>query len=189
MRKSPSNAAADDAALVARARAGEEAAAAEIYRRHAPRLYAVVRRLAGDDETAEDWAQETWIRALTGLGAFRAESRLSTWLHRVAFNTAVSLRRVGRWRTSGGELPDSIAGRDRVDAVVDRVALERALARLPAGMRAAVVLHDVEGYRHEEIAEILGVRASTSRSQLYKARVRLAELLAPDPEPATRRGT
>ncbi|HEX8243936.1 MAG TPA: sigma-70 family RNA polymerase sigma factor [Longimicrobium sp.] len=168
----------DEADLIRRARLGEERAAAELYRAHAPRLFAALRRIAGDDAAAEDWAQEAWIRVLTSLDRFRGESRFSTWLYRVAFNVAASLRRSRRWGRGEVELGEETKTVEADEArVLDRLTLEGALARLTPSMRSVLVLHDVEGYRHDEIAAMLGIGASTSRSQLFKARARMEALL------------
>jgi RNA polymerase sigma-70 factor (ECF subfamily) len=164
---------------IRRARAGDGAAIRELYQRYAPRVYAVVRRLAGDDALAEDWAQEAWVRAFRALPTFRGDARFSTWLHRIAVNSALHGRR-GRERRVSREtalLPDTLTHAARTDQAVLRISLQRALDALPAGMRQIVVLHDVEGYTHEEIGELLGIAAGTSKSQLFKARTRLRAIL------------
>lgn len=161
---------------------GEPRAIREIYDRHADRVWAVVRRIAGDDATAEDWAQDTWIKVFHALPSFRGEARLSTWIHRIAVNVALDGRRRLSVRPIGdaGPLPDDRAGRcGGTSTAVDRIALERAIDRLPDGMRAVLVLHDIEGYTHEEIGTSLGVSPGTSRSQLYKARAKLRANLVP----------
>jgi len=171
----------DETEILNRARDGDPDAVRELYRRYAGRVYTVVRRLAGDDALAEDWAQEAWIRALRALPAFRGDSRFSTWLHRIAVNTALHGRR-WRERRAGREvsLQSSLASSDRrAERTVARLAIEDALARLPAGMRRVLVLHDVEGYTHEEIGEMLGVAPGTSKSQLFKARAKMRALLRP----------
>jgi len=167
--------------LVRRALAGDHAAATALYDAHAPRLYAVMRRIALDDATAEDWAQEAWIRAFGSLASFRADARFGTWLYRIAFNTAMDLRRKAARRAAapmdiGAQTVES--GEDRVIA---RATVEAALARLPDSLRAVTVLHEIEGFSHEEIAEMLDIRPATSRSHLFKARVRLQHLLGAAP--------
>jgi RNA polymerase sigma-70 factor (ECF subfamily) len=166
--------------FVRRARDGDGDAIRELYRRYAPRVYAVVRRLAADDSLAEDWAQEAWIRAIRALPSFRGEARFSTWLHRIAVNSALHGR---RWRERRAKneipLPVALEVRERNDQPVLRIALQRALDSLPDGMRQVIVLHDVEGYTHEEIAETLGITAGTSKSQLFKARARMRRTLRP----------
>ncbi len=162
---------------------GEAWAIREIYERHAERVWAVVRRVAGDDATAEDWAQEAWIKVFHALSSFRGDARLSTWIHRIAVNTALDGRRRLSVRPIGDAdpLPDDGLGHAGGSShVVDRIALERAIDRLPDGMRTVLVLHDIEGYTHEEIGESLGVAPGTSRSQLFKARAKLRRTLAPE---------
>jgi RNA polymerase sigma-70 factor (ECF subfamily) len=166
------------------AQEGDGAAMRELYTRYAPRVYAVVRRLAGDDALAEDWAQEAWVRAFRALPSFRGESRFSTWLHRIAVNSALHGRR-WRDRRTGSEVPLSIAPEPagRAEQTVLRLSIQRALDTLPEGMRRIVVLHDVEGYTHEEIGAELGITAGTSKSQLFKARAKLRRLLRPGETP------
>jgi RNA polymerase sigma-70 factor (ECF subfamily) len=168
--------------LVRQASAGDESAMHALYRRYAPRVHAVVRRLAGDDALADDWAQEAWIRVFRALPRFRGESAFSTWLHRVAVNSALQGRRArSRHDTRETELPATLPGRPAAPSVL-RISLERALERLPEGMRHVLVLHDVEGFTHEEIGEMLGVAAGTSKSQLFKARAKMREILRPAAE-------
>jgi RNA polymerase sigma-70 factor, ECF subfamily len=163
---------------IRRAQTGDSAATRELYRRYAPRVHAVVRRLAGDDALAEDWAQEAWVRAFRALPGFRGDARFSTWLHRIAVNSALHGRR-WRERRAGREVDIAEDGEraGRSDEVVLRISLQRALDQLPDGMRQIVVLHDVEGYTHEEIGGLLGIAPGTSKSQLFKARARLRNML------------
>lgn len=164
--------------LVRRARQGDGRAVRMLYERHAPRVYAVVRRLAGDDALAEDWAQEAWIRAIRALATFRGDARFSTWLHRIAVNSALQGRRSHERRADReASLPIPHRVSSDGDHTLLRLQLERALERLPDRMRQVLVLHDVEGYTHEEIAAALGVTAGTSKSQLFKARARMRRLL------------
>src|SRR5690606_18653358 len=153
--------------LIERARNGEDSAIRALYLRHAPRVYATVRRLAGDDALAEDWAQEAWVRAIRALPSFRGDAQFSTWLHRIAVNSALHGQRWRTRRTSNEiPLPVTVSSEQRQDRPVLRVAIERALERLPAGMRQVLVLHDVEGFTHEEIGSVLGITPGTSKSQL-----------------------
>jgi RNA polymerase sigma-70 factor, ECF subfamily len=162
---------------IRRAQTGDSAAARELYQRYAPRVNAVVRRLAGDDALAEDWAQEAWVRAFRALPGFRGDARFSTWLHRIAVNSALHGRR-WRERRAGREVDMAVdEPATRSDQVVLRISLQRALDSLPDGMRQIVVLHDVEGYTHEEIGGLLGIAPGTSKSQLFKARARLRSML------------
>ncbi|HEX2190310.1 MAG TPA: sigma-70 family RNA polymerase sigma factor [Longimicrobiaceae bacterium] len=170
--------------LIESAKQGDGGAIQALYGLYSRRVYAIVRRLAGEDALAEDWAQETWIRALRALPAFRGDSRFSTWLHRIAVNTALHARR-GRERRAGREEPlaDEVVARPSGGDAVLRLRLERAIARLPEGMRRVLVLHDVEGYTHEEIGEMLGIAPGTCKSQLFKARARMRQILAPAEDP------
>jgi RNA polymerase sigma-70 factor (ECF subfamily) len=168
-----------EADFIRRAQRGDGEAVRELYRRYAPRVFAVVRRLAGDDQLAEDWAQEAWVRAIRALPNFRGEARFSTWLHRIAVNSALHGRR-WRERRAGREvaLPPALPVLGRVEQTPLRLSLERAMQTLPDGMRQVLVLHDVEGYTHEEIASFLGVTPGTSKSQLFKARARMRKVLS-----------
>jgi RNA polymerase sigma-70 factor (ECF subfamily) len=173
----------EDHELVQLASQGDGGAIRSLYERHARRVFAVVRRLAGDDTLAEDWAQEAWMRAIRALPSFRGDCQFSTWLHRVAVNSALHGRRT-RERKAGREtlMDDSFAVRPLGGDALLRLKLERAMERLPEGMRRVLVLHDVEGYTHEEIGELLGVNPGTCKSQLFKARAKMRSLLAPVPE-------
>jgi RNA polymerase sigma-70 factor, ECF subfamily len=165
--------------LLGRARKGDERAICELYRLYAPRIFSVVRRLAGDDALAEDWAQEAWVRAIRALPRFRGDARFSTWLHRIAVNSALHGRRWRERRTSREVALDDAPAQAGSDATPLRLRLEGALDGLPDGMRRVLVLHDVEGYTHEEIGGFLGINPGTSKSQLFKARARMREMLAP----------
>jgi RNA polymerase sigma-70 factor, ECF subfamily len=170
----------NEAEAIEGARNGDDRAIRELYHRYAPRVYAIVRRLAGDDALAEDWAQEAWIRAIRALPRFRGDARFSTWLHRIAVNSALHGRRWRDRRTRNEvALPPAVPHDARVDASVLQLTLAKALDTLPDGMRRVLVLHDVEGYTHEEIGTLLGVTAGTSKSQLFKARARMRQLLRP----------
>jgi len=173
-----------DLELIRQAQTGDAAAIRTLYRRYSDRVYTIVRRLAGDDALAEDWAQEAWVRVFRALPAFRGDARFTTWLHRIAVNSALHGK---RWRERRArfetELPASINAETPPERPVLRMQLERALEQLPERMRRVLVLHDVEGYTHEEIGEMLGVTAGTSKSQLFKARARMRELLRPGHAP------
>ena len=166
--------------LIQRAQEGDPAAIREIYRTYSPRVYAIVKRLAADDALAEDWAQEAWVRIFRAIGSFRGDSRFTTWLHRIAVNSALHGR---RWRERRvrheAPMPETIPARPGSDQTLLRLKLEKAMQQLPDRMRQVLVLHDIEGYTHEDIAEFLGVTAGTSKSQLFKARARMRELLRP----------
>ena len=172
----------EDNELVKLARTGDGGAIRTLYQRHARRVFAVVRRMAGDDALAEDWAQEAWVRVIRALPTFRGESQFSTWLHRIAVNSALHGRR-SRERKAGREtvMDDSYAARPTGGDALLKLKLEQAMDRLPDGMRRVLVLHDVEGYTHEEIGEMLGVNPGTCKSQLFKARAKMRRLLSPAP--------
>jgi RNA polymerase sigma-70 factor (ECF subfamily) len=161
--------------IIQAARDGEPKAVRELYRLYAPRVYAIVKRLAGDEALAE-----AWVRIFRALGSFRGEARFSTWLHRIAVNSALHGRRWRDRRTRHEtSLEDTVPTRGVSGDALLRQKLDRAMAALPERMRQVLVLHDVEGYTHEEIADFLGVTAGTSKSQLFKARARMRELLRP----------
>lgn len=155
-----------------------------LYERYAPRVHAVVRRIAGDDDLAQDYAQEAWIRAIRALPTFRGDSRFSTWLHRIAVNAALQAARKAENRLKRqAPMPEQVpVDPPRRDALLQQ-RLEWALDRLPEGMRQVMILHDVEGYTHAEIGDALGVTSGTSKSQLFKARAKMREMLASLREP------
>jgi RNA polymerase sigma-70 factor (ECF subfamily) len=176
-----------DQDCIRKAQTGDQAAIRELYDRHAPRVYAVVRRLAGEDALAEDWAQEAWVRAFRALPHFRGDAQFSTWLHRIAVNSALHGKRWRERRTAKEiALPvshsESMDHATRTDEPMLRITLQRALDRLPEGMRQIVVLHDVQGHTHEEIGALLGIAPGTSKSQLFKARAHLRRILRPEIE-------
>ncbi|MFQ5694489.1 MAG: RNA polymerase sigma factor [Terriglobia bacterium] len=170
----------DDRPLVAAfVREREERAFRELYRRHTPRLYPLVRRLVGGgDSDVADVVQETWLRAAERLAGFEWRSALGTWLASIAINCARELirRRARQRETSLAEPPDGNPW--RAASASHPLDLERALAHLPDGFREILVLHDVEGFTHEEISRQLGIEIGTSKSQLHRARKRMRELLA-----------
>lgn len=176
----------DEPSLIRRACGGDAAAVRALYDRYAPRVYAVVRRIAADDELAKDYAQEAWIRAIRALPTFRGDARFSTWLHRIAVNSALqAMRKAETRQRREAPIPEHVATLPGSrDALLKR-RLEVALDRLPEGMRRVIILHDVEGYTHEEIAEMMGRTSSFSKSQLARAHARLRRLLGPETEGRT----
>lgn len=173
-----------EAELVARCRRGDLSAFEEIYRTHAGRLYSVACRMLGSPTEAEDLLQEVFLTAHRKLDSFRGESALGTWLYRLATNVCLDyLRsRAGRSRQLTDALDEEpaladVRTRGLADQAVSKLDLERAVAQLPDGCRAAFVLHDVEGLEHREVAEALGIAEGTSKSQVHKARLRLRQLL------------
>ena len=173
-----------DLALVERCRAHEPGAFEQVYRAQAPRLFGLAHRLVGRSD-AEDVLQEMFLTAYRKLDQYRGESSLATWLFRLGVNVCLDHLRHRGARLSGmtdtmeDEPQAGAAAAGAIGGVIDRLDLERAIAALPAGYRAAFVLHDVEGLGHQEIAEALGVSEGTSKSQLHRARLRLrASLVA-----------
>ena len=149
-----------------------------LFERYSPRVYAVVRRIAADDDLAQDYAQEAWIRAIRALPTFRGEARFSTWIHRIAVNSALQAVRKAEIRAQKeAPLPESLAVAPPPGDALLSQRLEWALDRLPERMRKVLILHDVEGYTHDEIGELLGTTAGTSKSQLFKARGKMRVLL------------
>lgn len=158
---------------------GDARAIRTLYDRYAPRVYAVVRRIAADDDLAQDYAQEAWIRAIRALPTFRGDARFSTWLHRIAVNSALQALRKAQTRNRlEAPAPESVPVNPAHTDSLLRKRLERALDNLPEGMRQVLILHDVEGYTHEEIGDVLGVTSGTSKSQLFKARAKMRAMLA-----------
>ena len=175
---------AEERALIERCRRGDLGAFEELYRAHAGRLYSVALRLLGNTADAEDVLQEIFLAAHRKLDTFRGESALGTWLYRLATNLCLDHLRskAGRSNQMTDALDDEVglfdAGTSSLaEQTVTKMDLERALARLPEGCRAAFVLHDVEGLEHREVAEILGIAEGTSKSQVHKARLKLRALL------------
>ena len=164
---------------VRRAQAGDQDAFAALYREHAGRVYALCLRLAGDTVRAEELTQDVFVRAWDRLESFRGDSAFGSWLYRLAVNVVFMDQRSGRRREARvAGVPDLAAvdsGKDGNPGL--RLDLEQAIARLPDGARKAFVLHDVEGYRHEEIAEMTGIAVGTSKAQVFRARRLLREAL------------
>ncbi len=160
--------------------AGDELAMRTLWTEYAPVVDAVVRRMVPDRDQAEDVAQDVWIQVFRALPSYRAEAQFSTWVHRIAVNRTLNalrrLRRLDRLETEITE--DSASVEPEGDRALLAASIDEAVALLPTGARTVFLLHDVEGYTHEEIAAELGITAGGSKSQLFKARVRLRKLLA-----------
>jgi RNA polymerase sigma-70 factor (ECF subfamily) len=179
--------AASDAELIARAQRGEEEAFAGLFELHKRRVYSLCLRMTGDTAEAEDLAQEAFLQLFRKIATFRGESAFSTWLHRLVVNVVLMhLRKKGLQQVSLDETDSSQEdpvkreyGDDdkRLLHSIDRITLSRAIEDLPPGYRAVLVLHDVEGYEHNEIAQILDCSVGNSKSQLHKARLKLREVL------------
>lgn len=166
--------------LVRRAQQGELEAFEQLYEENVRRVYALCYRLAGNATQAEELTQDVFVRAWQKLSSFRGDSALSSWLHPIAINVAYSDRRAQRRREARVTTTDDLTPFDggAADAPAGLgLDLERALARLPGGARQVFVLHDVEGYKHEEIAAMTGIAAGTSKAQLHRARRLLREAL------------
>ena len=167
-------------AIVRRAQEGDVDAFEAVYRAHASAVHALCRRMCGDDAEAVELVQDVFVRAWERLRSFRGQSALATWLHRMAVNVVLE-----KWRSTKRDAlrmiddPDGLALDTQLplrdpDTIMDVAA---ATTRLPAGARAVFVLHDIEGYSHDEIAAMTGIAAGTSRTQLFRARRALARLL------------
>ena len=178
-----------EAEAIRRAQQGDAEAFERLYRLHNRRVYALCVRMLGNTAEAEDLTQEAFLQLFRKIGTFRGESAFSTWLHRLAVNVvlmrlrkktlaATSLEEVTEPDEDVGGPRKDIGGPDlRLSGSVDRVNLERAVEQLPPGYRSVFVLHDVQGYEHNEIATIMNCSIGNSKSQLHKARMRLRELL------------
>ena len=181
---------AEERVLIARARAGDESAFAQIVTMHSARVYGALRRFGLNSEEADEVGQEVFLRVWRGLPRFEERSRFSTWLYRISFNEAQ--RRLGRrpTRTASGRptdedavaaIPDAIGAGPQaraLDGEFEQV-LQQALAQLPADLRAAVVLRDLEGLSTEEAAAVAGVRQPAFKSRLHRGRMQLGALLEP----------
>ena len=174
--------------LIRRARAGESRAMRALHERYAPLVFAVVRRFAPDDDTAHDWEQDAWISAFRGLHDYRGNATLGSWLHRIAVNAALQGQRRTHRHTNGHEDMEaaedvSMVASAESERILLRLDLTEAINRLPSRMREILLLHDVEGFQHEEIATLLDITDGASRSQLFKARARLRRLMGGDEHP------
>ncbi len=171
----------DERELITRVRAGDGVAERALYDSHVDRVYRLAYRLAGDDELAREFTQDTFVRAFQRLAAFRGEAKLSTWLHAIATSVVLNgLRKVKRFRRRETDLDEAtglVGGRREAEPDLKR-RLARAIDDLPEGYRAVFVMHDVEGYTHEEIGGALGIETGTSKAQLSRARAKLREALA-----------
>ncbi len=178
-----------EAEAIRLAQAGNAAAFEFLYQLHGRRVYALCLRMVGNPADAEDLMQEAFLQLFRKIGTFRGESAFSTWLHRMTVNVVLmrlrkkSLPTDSLEETLEPDAENSAPKRDvgapdlRLTGAVDRVNLERCIEKLPPGYRTVFVLHDVQGYEHNEIADIMGCSVGNSKSQLHKARTRLRELL------------
>ena len=177
-----------EAADIKAAAAGDRVAFERVYRRNAARVYSLCLRMTGSVSRAEELTQDVFVRVWEKLPLFRGESAFTTWMHSLAVNVVLSARKTealdfGRRAEQGGdgddetEAWDGAAGPDKVAFSGERIDLERAIAKLPAGARRVFVLHDLEGYKHEELAGMLGITAGGSKAQLHRARLLLRKAL------------
>jgi RNA polymerase sigma-70 factor (ECF subfamily) len=178
-------------ATIANAQRGEAAAFEQLYLEHHRRVFNLCYRMVNDWSRAEELTQDTFLQVYRKLESFRFESAFSTWIHRIAVNMVLMHLRQNRALTHEVAFETSIAddgestftyesiGRsdERLEHILDRVALEDAISRLPEGYRVIFLLHDVEGYEHHEIAELLGCSIGNTKSQLHKARLKIRRYL------------
>lgn len=175
---------ANDFQLAKSAAAGDMAAFEEIYQRHHRRVYSICLRMLQNASEAEDLTQDVFIQLYRKIGSFRGDSAFTTWLHRMTVNQVLMhfRKRTVKFEktTEEGETPVQIVSGTENPykmPIVDKIALENAIEQLPKGYKNVFVLHDVEGFEHEEVARILGCSVGTSKSQLHKARLKLRKLL------------
>ena len=170
-----------DVDLVERCRAGDVNAFATLYREQAPRLFALTRRMGGSPEEGEDLLQEVFLQAYRKLDSFKGDASIGTWLYRLALNHCLDYVR-GR-RAKMNKVTETLDGEAsyepvaRRDTPIARIDLDRAVEQLPDGCREAFVLHDVEGFDHKEVGRLLGIAEGTSKSQVFKARMKLRAML------------
>ena len=175
---------AKDIELTKVAAQGDMAAFEEIYKRHHRRVYSICLRMLQNASEAEDLTQDVFIQLYRKISSFRGDSAFTTWLHRMTVNQVLMhfRKRTVKYEktTEEGETPDQIVsgtGNPHKMQIVDKIALDNAIEQLPTGYKNVFVLHDVEGFEHEEVARILGCSVGTSKSQLHKARLKLQKLL------------
>jgi RNA polymerase sigma-70 factor (ECF subfamily) len=169
-----------DAELVQRARRGDRHAFDDLYRMHLSRVYGVCLRMVADVPRAEQLTQDAFVLAWRRIGSFRGESAFTSWLHRLAVNVVLEDGRKRRRREVHEEVVSDLTTVDRPASGARpdlRMALERAVAALPKGARTVLVLHDIEGYTHEEVAQLTGTAVGTTKAQLHRARRLLREML------------
>jgi len=191
-------AASGESDILARAQAGDHSAFAQLYSLHKRRIYSLCLRMVGNVAEAEDLTQEAFLQLHRKIATFRGDSAFSTWLHRLTINVVLMhLRKRGLSLVSMDEAmepaPEGNPGRSfgaadlTLAGSIDRLALERAVGHLPAGYRLIFVLHDIEGYEHNEIASMLECSIGNSKSQLHKARLKLRDALRSFPRQEARR--
>jgi RNA polymerase sigma-70 factor (ECF subfamily) len=179
-----------DSELVKRAQDGDSGAFATLFQTYKTRIYSLCLRMTNNGTEAEDLTQDTFVQLFRNLSAFRGESAFSTWLYRIAINTVLMHFRRNRLLQLSLDTPYDKAEGDkpvlreygirdgRLDNSVMRVALGRAISKLPEGVRTVFILHAIEGYQHHEVASFLGCSIGTSKSQFHKAKEKLRSLLS-----------
>jgi RNA polymerase sigma-70 factor (ECF subfamily) len=178
-----------DSSMVKRAQRGDSDAFAALFHAHKARIYSVCLRMTNNSAEAEDLTQDAFLQVFRKIASFRGDSAFSTWLHRIAVNTVLmhfrkkSLSQVSLdepySNSDGAKIRREYGTKDsRLAGCVDRVALAAAIKELPHGYKTIFLLHEVEGYEHQEIAEMLGCSVGNSKSQLHKAKLRIRDLLA-----------
>ena len=170
----------DEGRLIDRVRSGDVAAERELYEAHVDRVYRLAFRFAGCDELARDFTQDTFIRAFDRLNDFRGDSKFSTWLHTIGVSVMLNgMRRVKKAREREAPLDEAVTTVvTRREAEPDlKQRLSEAIDALPDGYRTVFLMHDAEGYTHEEIGEALGIQSGTSKAQLSRARSKLRDAL------------
>jgi RNA polymerase sigma-70 factor (ECF subfamily) len=180
--KPPGTVRSPDLDLAEKIRAGDSGAFEELYRQHATRLYNLAYRMAGTANDADDLLQDVFLLAYRKIGSFRGESSLGTWLYRLAMNHCLDVlrsrqARMGHQTDSLDEDAAPVPSSAPALGAVNRIDLERAIGQLPRACRAAFLLHDVEGFGHQEVGAILGISEGTSKSQVHKARLRIRAYL------------
>jgi RNA polymerase sigma-70 factor (ECF subfamily) len=170
-----------DSTDVALAAAGDRQAFERLYRTHANRVFSICTRMCGSRVRGEELTQDVFVRTWEKLPQFRGESAFSTWLHRLAVNVVLNARKIEGKQNSRTEESDVEDDRrnemSRAPLLIERMDLAEAISKLPEGARKIFVLHDVEGYKHEEIAEMMGITSGGSKAQLHRARLLLREAL------------
>lgn len=189
-----------DADVVQRAQRGDADAFERVYRLHSRKIYNLCLRMVGNPTEAEDLTQDVFLQLLRKIGTFRGESAFSTWLHRMSVNVVLmrfrkkpkaqtSLETITNPEEESSTSPQEFGGPDlRLNGVIDRITLQAAINELAPGSKAMFILHDIQGYKHDEIAGMFGCSVGNSKSQVHKARMRLRDLLRKTLRRRSRRG-
>jgi len=178
----PGSAAVDERALIARAAKGDRTAARELYDAHVERVHRLAYRISGDADLADDLTQDVFVQVFRRLEQFRGESSFGTWIHRVALTVSLNaMRKVRRFQQRETVLEDALHHAQEEDEIEPdlRDQLKAAIDALPDGLRAALVMHTIEGYSHAEVGEMLGIAEGTSKARVFDARARLRKALGP----------